>query len=346
MPCVGLSILKKYYVITFAFIINKNYDSPILLIIIIMLKLLTSQLIQLLLVVWSVGTLTFVLMRNLPGDMAYRIAASRYGYDQVTASSASQVRAELGLDLAWYEQYLRWFADLLRLDLGNSLVSGASVWAEISHQFGHTLALALVALVISLIIAPPIGILSALRPNGIFDRFTLFVATLLRSAPAFIIGVLLITIFAVQLKWLPAVGYGKPINYVLPALTLALGLSAVSIRVSRNAAVAVFHATYYEFAKLKGLSSWQAFRRHGMRNLAIPIVAYHGVQLIYLIEGVVIVESLFAWPGIGHALVHAIIARDVPMIQGTTLVMGALFVLLNTVLDILNRLIDPRVKLK
>lgn len=324
----------------------KNYNSLILLIIIIMLKLLTSQLVQLLLVVWSVGTLTFVLMRNLPGDMAYRIAASRYGYDQVTASSASQVRAELGLDLPWYEQYLRWFADLLRLDLGNSLVSGASVWAEISHQFGHTLALALVALVISLIIAPPIGILSALRPNGIFDRFTLFVATLLRSAPAFIIGVLLITIFAVQLKWLPAVGYGKPINYVLPALTLALGLSAVSIRVSRNAAVAVFHATYYEFAKLKGLSSWQAFRRHGMRNLAIPIVAYHGVQLIYLIEGVVIVESLFAWPGIGHALVHAIIARDVPMIQGTTLVMGALFVVLNTVLDILNRLIDPRVKLK
>lgn len=342
----GAFYFKKILCYYICFYHHKNYNSPILLIIIIMLKLLTSQLIQLLLVVWSVGTLTFVLMRNLPGDMAYRIAASRYGYDQVTASSASQVRAELGLDLAWYEQYLRWFADLLRLDLGNSLVSGASVWAEISHQFGHTLALALVALVISLIIAPPIGILSALRPNGIFDRFTLFIATLLRSAPAFIIGVLLMTIFAVQLKWLPAVGYGKPINYVLPALTLALGLSAVSIRVSRNAAVAVFHATYYEFAKLKGLSSWQAFRRHGMRNLAIPIVAYHGVQLIYLIEGVVIVESLFAWPGIGHALVHAIIARDVPMIQGTALVMGALFVMLNMVLDILNRLIDPRVKLK
>ena len=318
-----------------------------------MLKLLTSRLIQLLLVVWSVGTLTFVLMRSLPGDMAYRIAASRYGYDQVTASSADQVRAELGLDLPWYEQYIAWFGDLLRLDLGNSLVSGASVWDEIAHQFGHTLSLAFVALVISLIIAPPIGILSALRPNGVFDRFTLFIATLLRSAPAFIIGVLLITIFAVQLKWLPAIGYGKPINYALPALTLALGLSAVSIRVSRNAAVAVFSATYYEavavfsatyyeFAKLKGLTPWQAFRRHGVRNLAIPIVAYHGVQLIYLIEGVVIVESLFAWPGIGHALVHAIIARDIPMIQGSALVMGALFVVLNTVLDIINRLIDPR----
>ncbi|STZ55709.1 Glutathione transport system permease protein gsiC [Moraxella lacunata] len=338
----GVFYFKKYYVITFAFIINKNYNSPILLIIIIMLKLLTSRLIQLLLVVWSVGTLTFVLMRSLPGDMAYRIAASRYGYDQVTASSANQVRAELGLDLPWYEQYIAWFGDLLRLDLGNSLVSGASVWDEIAHQFGHTLSLAFVALIISLIIAPPIGILSALRPNGVFDRFTLFIATLLRSAPAFIIGVLLITIFAVHLKWLPAIGYGKPINYVLPALTLALGLSAVSIRVSRNAAVAVLDSTFYEFAKLKGLSPWQAFRRHGVRNIAIPIVAYHGVQLIYLIEGVVIVESLFAWPGIGHALVHAIIARDIPMIQGSALVMGGLFVMLNAILDVINRYIDPR----
>lgn len=307
-----------------------------------MLKQLFSRFIQLILVVWSVGTLTFILMRSLPGDMAYRIAASRYGYDQVTASSASQVRAELGLDLPWYEQYLAWFGDLVQLDLGKSLVSGAAVWDEIAHQFGHTLSLAMVALVISLIIAPPIGVLAALRPNGVFDRISLLMATLLRSAPSFIIGVVLITIFAVQLKWLPAIGYGKPIHYILPALTLALGLSAVSIRVSRNAAVAVLDSDFYQFAKLKGLSKWQTFRRHGIRNIAIPIVAYHGVQLIYLIEGVVIVESLFAWPGIGHALVHAIIARDIPMIQGSALVMGGLFVILNTILDIINHHIDPR----
>lgn len=307
-----------------------------------MLKQLFSRFIQLILVVWSVGTLTFILMRSLPGDMAYRIAASRYGYDQVTASSASQVRAELGLDLPWYEQYLAWFGDLVQLDLGKSLVSGAAVWDEIAHQFGHTLSLAVVALVISLIIAPPIGVLAALRPDGVFDRISLLMATLLRSAPSFIIGVVLITIFAVQLKWLPAIGYGKPIHYILPALTLALGLSAASIRVSRNAAVAVLDSDFYQFAKLKGLSKWQTFRRHGIRNIAIPIVAYHGVQLIYLIEGVVIVESLFAWPGIGHALVHAIIARDIPMIQGSALIMGGLFVILNAILDIINHHIDPR----
>lgn len=115
-----------------------------------MSKLLLSRLIQLFFVVWSVGTLTFILMRSLPGDMAYRIASSRYGYDQVTASSADAVRAELGLDLVWHEQYLAWFYDLLRFDLGNSLVSGASVWQEIGHQFGHTLSLAIVALIMSL----------------------------------------------------------------------------------------------------------------------------------------------------------------------------------------------------
>lgn len=274
--------------------------------------------------------------------MAYRIAASRYGYDQVNTSSADAVRAELGLDLPWYEQYLAWFWDLLRGDLGNSLVSGASVWQEIAHQFGHTLSLAVAALVLSLIIAPPIGILSALRPNGIFDKAVLLIATLLRSAPAFIIGVLLITVFAVQLKWLPAIGYGKTEHFILPALTLALGLSAVSVRVARNATVSVLNSHFYEFAHLKGLTRWQAFYRHGIRNIAIPIVAYHGVQFIYLIEGMVIVESLFAWPGIGHALVHAIIARDIPMIQGSALVMGALFVVLNGMVDVLNRLIDPR----
>lgn len=304
-------------------------------------KLLISRLIQLLLVIWSVGTLTFILMRSLPGDMAYRIASSRYGYDQVTASSAESVRAELGLDLPWYQQYGAWFLDLIQFDLGKSLVSGINVWTEIGHQFGHTLSLALVAFVLSLI-GIPLGVLAATRPNGHLDKATLIASTALRSSPTFIIGVLLITVFAVQLKWLPAIGYGKPAHYLLPALTLAIGLIAVSVRVSRNATLATFGSDFYEFARLKGLSPTQAFFRHGVRNIAIPIVAYYGVQLIYLIEGVVIVESLFAWPGIGHALVHAIIARDIPMIQGTALVMGALFVLLNGVVDVLNTLIDPR----
>ena len=309
-----------------------------------MLNILAKRLIQLFLVIWSVGTLTFVLTRLLPGDMAYRIAASRYGYDQTDSAAAALVQAELGLDLPWWRSYASWLTDLLQLNLGKSLVSGESVWALIGHQFGHTLALALVALLLAFLIGPPLGLLAAMKPQGLFDRFTLIFSTLLRSFPAFIIGIALITLFSVQLKWLPAAGYGELQHFFLPALTLALGLSAVSIRVSRNAMVAVATSEYYQFSRLKGLNKTLRFVRHGLRNVAIPILAYHSVQLIYLIEGVVIVESLFAWPGSGHALVHAVIARDVPMIQGTALIMGAIFVLLNMAVDMLNRLIDPRIR--
>ncbi len=309
-----------------------------------MLNILAKRLIQLFLVIWSVGTLTFVLARLLPGDMAYRIAASRYGYDQTDSAAAALVQAELGLDLPWWRSYASWLTDLLQLNLGKSLVSGERVWALIGHQFGHTLALALVALLLAFLIGPPLGLLAAMKPQGLFDRFTLIFSTLLRSFPAFIIGIALITLFSVQLKWLPAAGYGELQHFFLPALTLALGLSAVSIRVSRNAMVAVATSEYYQFSRLKGLNKTLRFVRHGLRNVAIPILAYHSVQLIYLIEGVVIVESLFAWPGSGHALVHAVIARDVPMIQGTALIMGAIFVLLNMAVDMLNRLIDPRIR--
>ena len=310
-----------------------------------MFKYIAHRVLQLLLVIWSVGTLTFVLTRSLPGDMAYRIAASRYGYDQTDAAAAALVRSELGLDQPWWQSYFDWLLDLVQFNLGHSLVSGESVWAEIAHQFGHTLSLALAALVISVFIGPPLGLLAAQKPNGWFDRLTLVASTVLRSVPIFIIGIALITLLAVQIKWLPAAGYGTPQHYILPALTLAIGLSAVSVRVSRHAMVQVQTSEYYDFAQLKGLNKWTAFCRHGLRNVTIPILAYHSVQLVYLVEGVVIVESLFAWPGSGHALVHAIVARDVPMIQGTALIMGGMFVVLNMVVDLLSGLIDPRIDL-
>ncbi|MFB6348045.1 ABC transporter permease [Moraxella sp. ZJ142] len=308
-----------------------------------MLELLIKRLVQLLLVIWSVGTLTFVLTYNLPGDMAYRIAASRYGYDQTNAAAAELVRAELGLDQSWWQSYFGWFVDLLQLNLGKSLVSGESVWVEVQHQFGHTLNLALVALLISAIIAPPIGLWLAGKTGSIADRVSLGISIVIRSLPVFIIGILFISVFAVKLQWLPAAGYGSWQHFILPALTLATGLTAIAVRVSRQAMIAVANSQYYHHAKLKGLSHWQRFYRHGLRNVAIPIIAYHSVQLIYLIEGVVIVETLFAWPGSGHALVHAVIARDIPLIQGTALVMGVLFVLLNLCVDMLSSLIDPRI---
>ena len=305
-------------------------------------RLLAGRLAQAALVALMVGVLTFILVRSLPGDMAYRIAAGRYGYDLVDTAAALAVRQELGLDAPWIVALGNWLWQIVQLDLGVSLVSSQPVWEEVRHQLGHSFTLALAALMVSVLLGPPLGILAGLRPGGVADRLVLLFGVSFRSLPQFAIGLLLIVIFAVELRLLPAAGYGEPRHFILPALALGLGLAAVSSRVARNATLAVTASDYYQFGRLKGLSGPTLFRQHGLRNIAVPVVTYLGIQLIYLIEGVVIIETLFAWPGIGHALVHAIFARDVPMIQGTALVLGLGFVLLNTLVDILNHLIDPR----
>ncbi len=307
-----------------------------------MIPVLSYRLMQAVLVALMVGVLTFVLTQALPGDMAFRIAAGRYGYDHVNAAAAAAVQAELGLGLPAWQALGQWLWDLLRLDLGNSLVSGDPVIEELRHQLGHSFKLAAAAVGLSLLLGPPLGILAGLRPGGRLDRLTLVLATVLRALPQFVIGILLVMLLAVQLGWLPAAGHGTAAHTLLPALTLALGLAAVACRVSRNAMQGVAGSAYYAFGRTKGLSGGRVFMRHGLRNVSVPVLAHQAMQLVYLIEGVVVVETLFAWPGIGHALVHAIVARDVPMIQGTALVLGLMFVLLNALVDLLCHRIDPR----
>lgn len=293
-----------------------------------------------------VGSLSFLMMRLLPGDMAFRIAAGRYGYDMVTAQAADAVRAELALDGPWLDSLLAWWSRLLHLDLGTSTVTGAPVAAEIAHQLGHTLWLALAALMVSTLIALPLGFAAGRHVGGNTDRATLALSVLLRALPPFVLGILLVLAFAVELDWLPAGGHGEHGSWIAPALTLGLGLAATAMRVARDAMAGVVAAPYWLFARTKGLSDRVAMARHGVRNAAVPVVAYLGVQLVYLLEGVVVVETLFAWPGIGHALVHAIFGRDVPMIQGTALTMGLLFVTLNAAVDLACMAIDPRLRAK
>lgn len=309
-----------------------------------MIRLTSYRLLQACLVAVMVGALTFILVRSLPGDMAYRIAAGRYGYDLVDGAAAEQVRRELGLDQPAIFAFVEWLWNMARFDLGVSLVSGVPVIVEIRHQLGHSVELAVTAILLSLVIGPPLGVLAALRPGGLFDRIV-FVATVgLRALPQFVIGLLLIYVFSVWAGLLPAAGHGGTRFTVLPALTLALGLAAVSSRIARDATIAVMNSPFYRFGLTKGLPPGETFRRHGVRNISVPVITYVGVQLVYLIEGVVVVETLFAWPGIGHALVHAIVARDVPMIQGSALVMGLMFVVLNALVDLACFLVDPRRK--
>jgi len=299
---------------------------------------------QALIVALVVGIFSFVMMKALPGDAAYRIAAGRYGYDMMDAASAEIVRAELGLDQPWLVQLADWISTLARFDLGNSLVYGTPVIDNITVQLGYSLLLAAGAVLTSLLIALPVGIAAGLRPGGLMDRASLGLSVLLRAIPFFALGILLILVFAIRLDLLPVAGFRGFKYLVLPSLTLGLGLAAVSNRVVRDAVADAMSAEWRIFARTKGLSARFTMFRHVLRNAALPVVAYVGVQLALLIEGVVIVETVFAWPGIGHALVHAIFSRDIAMVQGTALTLGLLYVALNLSIDLACRGIDPRTR--
>lgn len=291
-----------------------------------------------------VGVVSFAMMQALPGDAAYRIAASRYGYDMMDAAGAEAVRLELGLDRHWSLQLWAWLQALVRFDLGQSLVYGTPVIDEIALQLRYSLLLAAGAVAASLLIALPVGIAAGLRPGGWVDRMSLAVSIFLRAIPAFAIGVLLLLLFAVQLRLLPVAGFRGVEHLILPSFTLGLGLAAVSNRVIRDSVAEAMTAEWHSFARIKGLSARLTLWRHVLRNASLPVVAYVGVQMAYLIEGVVIVETVFAWPGIGHALVHAIFGRDIAMVQGTALTLGLLYVALNLIIDLACRGIDPRTR--
>ena len=293
---------------------------------------------------WSVGTLTFVLVRTLPGDMAYKIAAGRYGEDAVSSEAAKAVAEELGLNRSALSQYVSWMGDLASLDLGNSLVTGAPIIYELQNQLSYTLILAALAILVAAIIAFPVGIVSGLKAGSAVDQSALVGSTFIRSQPVFCLGLLLIFIFAMELNWLPVAGYSGVSHAVLPVLTLGLSLAAISNRLVRNNTQKAIQSGYFQFALLKGLNSPQAFLRHALPNIIVPTLAFMGIQLIGLIEGVIMVESLFAWPGIGHGLSHAVFARDIPMLQGTALLMGVLFVAVNTLVDVCQYILDPRTR--
>ena len=255
---------------------------------------------------------------------------------------AEAVRLELGLDRPWWAQLGSWLGALASFDLGRSLVYGSPVVEEVAAQLRYSLLLAGGAVVASLLIALPVGIAAGMRPGGAVDRIALAVSIFLRAVPAFALGVVLVLVFAVQLRLLPVAGFRGPEHLILPSLTLGLGLAAVSSRVVRDAVAEAMSAEWRLFARTKGLGARLTVLRHVLRNAALPVVAYVGVQGAYLIEGVVIVETVFAWPGIGHALVHAIFARDVAMVQGTALALGLIYVVLNLGIDLACRVIDPR----
>jgi peptide/nickel transport system permease protein len=289
-----------------------------------------------------VSGLCFLIVQRLPGDAAYRIAAGRYGYDLVDQEAAAAVRAELGLDRPAWQQLGSWLVDLFQLDLGRSLVTSRPVIDEVGYYLVGTLQLAAVALAFAIALGSATGILAARRPGSAVDRLTTGWVAGVRAVPPFLLGLLLVLLLSAQLGMLPAVGHGSASSIVLPALTLGIGLSGLVARVTRDAVVEVQRSEYVRFAHTKGLAERWVVVRHVLRNAAVVLVPYVGVQAVILIEGVVVVESLFAWQGLGHALVHAVFWRDVPVLQASALLLGLIIVAINTVVDLAVLALDPR----
>lgn len=306
------------------------------------LRALLYRLSQALLVALVLASLCFVFINTLPGDMALRIAVARYGLDLISADLVEQVRTEANLQEGMARQYLRWMGDVMRGELGRSLISDDPVMEELRDAGALTCRLAGLGWALSYVIALPLGIAAGLRPGGLVDRITALIAAAIAALPSFLIGIALITIFSIALRWLPPAGYRTPAHLVLPAATLALGLSALSVRIIRTAvaeANAAFHVT---FSRVRGLSGTRAFLRHVLRNAAVPVVTFAALQFAVLLDGFVVVETLFNYPGLGNLLVKSLIARDVPVVLGGALAIGVLYALVSLVADLACLWLDPR----
>jgi len=289
----------------------------------------------------------FALIHLTPGDPIDAMMA-----ESVDDGVKRELRQTLGLDRPLYLQYATWMGRLLQGDLGRSIRNQEPVIENVGRRIKPSLQLAGLAMAISLLVATPIGILSAARRNSTLDRFGTSFALFGICMPNFLIALLLIFLFGVTLRWLPISGYVDPMeelwdglrSLALPAITLGLALAAVITRTLRSSMLEALSEDYIRTARAKGLSDGAVIRRHALKNALIPVVTVLGLQLGTLIGGAVITEYVFALPGVGRLVVDAVFARDYPLVQGVVLLIAVGFILSNLMVDLLYGWIDPRIR--
>jgi peptide/nickel transport system permease protein len=289
----------------------------------------------------------FALLHLTPGDPIDAMMA-----ESVDAVAKASLRAELGLDRPLPLQYAAWMGRLLRGDLGRSIRNGEPVLESVSRRLRPSLQLALLAMGVSLLIAFPAGIVSAVRRNTAADRVSTTLALFGICMPNFLLALLLIFLFGVTLRWLPISGYVDPAeelvdglrSLALPAVTLGLALAAVVTRTLRSSMLEALSEDYARTARAKGLPEGRVIRGHVLRNALIPVVTVLGLQLGTLIGGAVITEYVFALPGVGRLVVDAVFARDYPLVQGVVLLIALGFIASNLLVDLLYGVIDPRIR--
>lgn len=312
------------------------------------LRYLFQRLSTLLLVLFGVSLVTFAIIPLIPGDPA-RV---RLGV-QATEANVAAVRSQLGLDRPLPVQYWDWLSGIiLRGDFGNSLINDVPIAGEIQRRVPATLTLALAALLVGLAIALPLGILSALKPGSGIDLFASVVSQLGVSVPDFWMGILLILVFAERLQWLPSsgfeplsAGFGAWLSHLtLPAVTTGIISGSIMARFVRSAMLEVLGNDYVRTARAKGVSEGVVIRKHVLRNAAIAIATIVGLQMATLMSAVVVVEIIFAWPGLGSMALNATLQRDYPVLQAAVLMTAVAFAVINLITDLSYVLLDPSVE--
>lgn len=296
------------------------------------------RLIRTLLTLWGVVTLTFFLGR-LKGDPVSLMLP-------VTApvEDFQRVRAAMGLDKPLPVQYLTYLDDVAHGHLGQSIAYNRPVTSVIAERIPATLELGIPSLILSTVLSIPLGVLAACRRNRPSDRTIMSLSLMGHSIPSFVIGIVLILIFSVQLGWTPSFGRGTPAHLILPIITLTIYPLAFLIRLTRSSMLEVLHETYISTARAKGLREYQVIFIHALRNALIPIITIIGIQVAGIIAGSAIVETVFAWPGMGWLAVKSIGSRDYPVIQGIVLISAFAFSMTNLAVDLVYVLVDPRIR--
>jgi peptide/nickel transport system permease protein len=294
-----------------------------------------------------VAFFVFGLLHLAPGDPAAVIAG-----DIATKEDIDRIRAALGLDLPFHTQFLNWLGAIMQGNLGTSIFSGRPVSQLIMQRIEPTLVLSTTTILLSVVVAIPLGIVAAWRPSSWIDRTMMGFAVLGFSVPVFVFAYLLIMVFAVELKLVPVMGYVSPFKdlggflraIALPTVALGVTYVALIARITRASMIEAINQDYIRTAHAKGLGIVPILFRHALRNASVPIVTTVGIGIALLIGGVVVTESVFAIPGLGRLTADAILRRDYPIVQGVILIFSAIYVLINLAIDIIYILVDPRIR--
>ena len=304
-----------------------------------MLQYVVKRLLSTIPVLIGISLLLFFMLRMLPGDPAQVLAGQ-----MATPEEVENIRHQLGLDRPIFTQYALFLGRLFRFDLGRSARTQNPVSQEIWARLPNTLLLAIVAITLACLFGIPAGIISAVRPYSWLDYLVTSMALFGISMPVFWLGLMLVVVFSITLRWLPAGGSGSWEHVILPSVTLAAFVVAFIARMTRSSMLEVLSQDYTTTARSKGLKEQVVIVKHALKNALIPIITVVGLQFGLLLGGAVLTETVFAWPGLGRLIVDSILARDYPVIQGAILVFGLLYILVNLIVDLLYACVDPRIR--